>query len=64
MERQELERERSTLENSQIDLRNYLSQSAPVGSRWAGHPDTGAILDQINRNDARIAEIDRQLSRD
>jgi hypothetical protein len=63
MERQRLEEERSMLELAQSDMRGYVGRAAPVGSRWASHPDTAQFLEQMNRNDARIAEIDRQLGR-
>jgi hypothetical protein len=61
LERQRLEEERATLELAQNDIRGYMDQAAPVGSRWTSHPDTAQFLEQMKRNDTRIAEIDRQL---
>ena len=60
-EREQLEEERRNLERDQRHLRGYLNQNAPVGSRWASHPDTQSMLERINRHDERIAEIDQQL---
>jgi hypothetical protein len=61
MERQRLEEERAMLELAQGDIRGYMRQAAPVGGRWDSHPDTARFIEQMNRNDARIAEIERQL---
>jgi hypothetical protein len=63
MERQELEGERNRLEQSQGELRGYMSRNAPVGSAWASHSDTAGILEQMRRNASRIDEIDEELRR-
>ncbi|HVL12303.1 MAG TPA: hypothetical protein VM529_07045 [Gemmata sp.] len=63
LERQELERERSALQQSQNDLRGYMDRNAPIGSHWAGHTDTGGLVAQMTRNETRIREIDEELRR-
>jgi hypothetical protein len=60
-ERQQLEDERSGLQTANDGLWNHLRHHAPVGGQWAGHPDTGGLIEQIQRNDTRIREIDQKL---
>jgi hypothetical protein len=59
--RDELEKERTHLQQSQRDMWDALRHHAPVGSRWAGHNDTGEFIEQLRRNDARINEIEQEL---
>jgi hypothetical protein len=60
-DRQQLEEERSDLEQRREAIREQLDRNAPVGSRWSSHRDTGRLLGEMNGHDARIREIDNQL---
>jgi hypothetical protein len=50
--------ERKALERQRREIQDTIDQNAPVGSRWSSHPDTMRLVDERNRIDARLAEID------
>ncbi|MBY0458871.1 MAG: hypothetical protein K2V38_16155 [Gemmataceae bacterium] len=60
-EREELQQERETLAREQRARRDFLDQNAPVGSRWATHPDTQRTLGEIGQRETRVREIDDRL---
>ncbi|MBA4188713.1 MAG: hypothetical protein C0467_12000 [Planctomycetaceae bacterium] len=59
--RNELEEEKTSLEASKSSVQDILDKNAPVGSRWGTSPDTARLLDDKNRYDKRIREIDEEL---
>ena len=50
--------ERDNLERQRREIQQLIDQNDPVGSRWSSHPDTMRLLDERNRIDIRLAEID------
>jgi hypothetical protein len=52
------EEERKALERQRREVQDVIDQNAQLGSRWATHPDTMKLVDERNRIDARLAELD------